>query len=505
MASMYDLKILDEQDIKKIHAATLRILKEIGVKFPHPEVLRVFAEHGATVDFDRQVVKMPEQLVESTLGQIIKNTRDYYARYVSPDERKRYESIMILGNMKYVFDLDTYQRRKPTIDDVLKAIAVGSELSFDRVSAYYTPEGYDGAVLDIIQHYLLFLYSKNRMFKNQMHSGAESAQCLIEMAKVVAEDDIRLRNGTLVEFEMEPVRSLEFSENSLKAAVEFARHKMKVLTTQWCWMGYHTPMTHAAAVTVANTNSLAGMIALTLLNPDNLFFDYIFATHSMKKGDGKLPLFGSPNQAIFAMAAKQMSDFYGFNYCLTTSAVSDSITNNFQAGFERGVIGTFAALSGINSLGVKGIIGRDQGGSLEQLIIEDEMNSYLRFIFNQKMEVTDETIDFKSIKEAGIGGNFASSPKTQERLKEYYWDSDIFVTETFDAWSKDLSSKKVKEKLNGILAKSYPPKLAIEEGKAKELNRILEVHVKDRRLLSNFKREVDRSLHGDSRMAGARA
>jgi trimethylamine--corrinoid protein Co-methyltransferase len=474
----------------------LRILKEIGVKFPHPEVLKVFADHGAEVDFNNQVVKMPEQLVDATLRTIIQNTRDYYANYVTPVERNRYESIMILGNMKYVFDLDTYQRRKPTIADALKAIAVGSELSYDRISAYFTPEGFDGTGVDIIQHYLLFLYAKKRMFKNQMHSGAESAPCLIEMAKVVADNDIRLRNGTLVEFEMEPVRSLEFSENSLKAAVEFSRHKMKVLTTQWCWMGYHTPMTYPGAITVANTNILAGMIALTLLNPDNLFFDYIFATHSLKKGDNKLPLFGSPSQAIFAMAAKQMSDFYGFNYCLTTSAVSDSITNNYQAGFERGVIGAFAALSGVNSLGVKGIIGRDQGGCLEQLIIDDEMNSYLRFIFNQKMEVTDETIDFDSIREAGIGGNFATSPKTQERTKHHYWESDIFVTETYENWNKHLSSKKIKEKLNSLLQKSYPPKLAIEETKAKELDRILESYIADRQLLTNFRSALDQALQG---------
>lgn len=490
---LHSLKIFNDSDLEKIHSATLKILKEVGVKFPNEEVLEIFKENGAIVDNQKKVVQMPEELVERMLKEIISKSKSYYDKYFKYDSKKHYDSIMTLGNLQHVIDYENYNRRRAKLLDVIKSIVVGNELSYDRVSCYFSPEGYEGAVLDIIQHYLLFLFSKKRVFKNQMHSGAESAKCLIEMVKIVADNSIQLRNGTLVEFEMEPVKNLEFSEKSLAAAVEFSKSKMKVLTTQWCWMGYHTPMTIAGACTVANTNIIAGMIALQLLNPDNLFFDYIFATHCMKKNDTRYPLFGSPNQALFAVAAKQIADFYGFPYCLHTSSVSDSIENNFQAGYERGVINSFAVLSGVSNIGVKGIIGRDQGGSLEQLIIDDEMNSYLRFVLGQEIKVDNETIDFNSIKDIGIGGNFQDHPKTIERLKDSYWDSEIFINETYDTWEKGLSLKIIKEKIIEILSKNYPPGVVISEEKVKKLDKILKIHLGNK-IFDRFKNELKEAL-----------
>lgn len=62
------IRTLDDEDIEKIHRGTLTVLEEAGVKFPLPEALHLFAAAGAWVDFETQVVKIPVDLLMSTLS-----------------------------------------------------------------------------------------------------------------------------------------------------------------------------------------------------------------------------------------------------------------------------------------------------------------------------------------------------------------------------------------------------------------------------------------------------
>jgi trimethylamine:corrinoid methyltransferase-like protein len=60
------IKTLSDQDLAKIHQATLTVLNKTGVRFPSEKALKIFAEAGADVDFKRQTVKIqPDLLMEN--------------------------------------------------------------------------------------------------------------------------------------------------------------------------------------------------------------------------------------------------------------------------------------------------------------------------------------------------------------------------------------------------------------------------------------------------------
>jgi len=48
------IKTLDEQEIEKIHAATLVVLQKTGVRFPCEKALDIFAQAGADVDLKKR-------------------------------------------------------------------------------------------------------------------------------------------------------------------------------------------------------------------------------------------------------------------------------------------------------------------------------------------------------------------------------------------------------------------------------------------------------------------
>jgi trimethylamine:corrinoid methyltransferase-like protein len=58
--------------------------------------------------------------------------------------------------------------------------------------------------------------------------------------------------------------------------------------------------------------------------------------------------------------------------CFANVALTDSNTPDFQAGFDKAVSAALVLAAGAEDIGQQGIVGADQGASLEQLIIDKE-------------------------------------------------------------------------------------------------------------------------------------
>ena len=58
-----NVDILAKEDLERLQAASYHILDRVGVHVPHKAILERLVEAGATADFDRQVVRLPQRLV----------------------------------------------------------------------------------------------------------------------------------------------------------------------------------------------------------------------------------------------------------------------------------------------------------------------------------------------------------------------------------------------------------------------------------------------------------
>ena len=61
--------VLSDEQIERIHAASLAILADTGVVVPHTEMLRLFSDAGARVNFDEQRVRIPSEVVLRLVAQ----------------------------------------------------------------------------------------------------------------------------------------------------------------------------------------------------------------------------------------------------------------------------------------------------------------------------------------------------------------------------------------------------------------------------------------------------
>ena len=66
----YSLRFLDDDQLDDLQEATYFVLENVGVQFPSEKALAIFAEHGAFVDQESQVVKIPRDMVRKAMATV---------------------------------------------------------------------------------------------------------------------------------------------------------------------------------------------------------------------------------------------------------------------------------------------------------------------------------------------------------------------------------------------------------------------------------------------------
>ena len=196
------------------------------------------------------------------------------------------------------------------------------------------------------------------------------------MAKLVARDVSHLRSAELLEYNVETISPLRFAAHSLDIMLECAKNGIPMSCGPMLVMGSSAPMNHLSTMTLENAEILATLTLIMVLNPDNPRFDYISPAHSMNMANGMCS-FGNPNQALFALLARQLADFYGFDRVAANCGLSDALFPDYQSGIERGVTLAAASAGDVTEMGLMGIAGADQAASMAQLTIDDQFFDYL--------------------------------------------------------------------------------------------------------------------------------
>ena len=66
----FPVKILSDGDVAKIYQGSVEVLENTGVQFPSEKALAIFADHGAEVDHETQVVKIPRDQVRKAMATV---------------------------------------------------------------------------------------------------------------------------------------------------------------------------------------------------------------------------------------------------------------------------------------------------------------------------------------------------------------------------------------------------------------------------------------------------
>jgi len=470
------MQILNREEIERIDKASTDILENIGFYVPHEEMLSIAQENGANVDFKEKVVKVSADIIKKSIESAEKK---FIVYGLDKDKNARFgygDHNFLTSSSQYIWvDLINGGRFSPTLDNIRQAIIVADNLkNIDIVGQMGVPSDIDVKQKDVIcfLEQLKYTGKPPYVFVN----NGKSAKTILKMCEVLRGSKQDLAKYPFMETFVEPISPLRYLKESIEALIEFASYGLPIGIGPMAMTSSTAPCTLAGTLAVENADILSAVVLSQFINPGTPI-NYWGTCHTMDLSTTSIS-FGSPEQALLGIAINQLGDYYGFPVG-TNTGLSDAILPDSQSGAERGITTTLSALAGSSIFGHIGICGPDQGFSIDEMIIEDEMIAYIKRVL-KGFEVNDETIALDTIKKVGRDGNFLIEEHTLKYFKKDRWFPTIYNRFDYDNWAKqkdktllDKSQKKMKE----ILDKE--PRVYLSKEQEKDLGNIVKEHLKE--------------------------
>ena len=407
------IDVLTEAEVLKLHGEALTVLNDVGMKVPHPEALRRCARAGFAVDEGAQVVRFPSPLVEELL------------RVNRPKEQPEGPVKQLIGGVStqiHIVDYPGHVRRKGLLSDVRKGAMVTDRLThYGASSAVVIPSDYPADRTDLVSYRELSLYSRRP--GGTYILSPDTARGIIEMDRVM-----NRRTGYL----LESVSPLGFMTSSLEMAILFADAGMPIGTAPMVIAGASGPMSIWGTAVLEVAETLGTNLVIWALG--GTFSGFLSCPCHTMDMSTMLCSFGSPNQALFGLIAGQMGRFYGFG-SNANAGLTDALRPSFQYGFETAFTGLAALWGGTSSIGAQGIVGADQGISLELLVLANDWMAAYDHVM-RGVEYDPEALDL--IKTVGIGGSFMTEEHTIDHLMDVIWSAPSGALNR-DFWNEESS------------------------------------------------------------------
>jgi trimethylamine--corrinoid protein Co-methyltransferase len=454
------LRFLTGKQVEEIHVATLEVLKQVGLRTASKQILEVFRRGGADVNVDDGGIKIPEHLVEESLGKA--------PRQITLCGRNPKYDILLEGSRvhygmggtptPFIRDLQSGEYRRPTKKDFADATRLGDALpnmSFIMGIAGAFDVPYE---VEYEHEWEALLNNTEKPIVYSAPSGY-SARKVLEMGATVV--------GGLEELKERPIMCL-YSETisplciatANENIIDFAKAGIPITQGPSPLMGATGPCTVAGNLVISNSENLAAITLAQIVNPGTPFL-YAGWGGVMDPFTGISP-YAAPESAISdGVFNAQMGEYYqlptfGF------ACPSDSKVPDAQAGAEAMQFALVSGLAGVNLCHDCGYLASGSVGSMEMAVIcDDVLGNVLRII--KGAEVSDETLAVEVIKEVGPEGNFLGHKHTLKHIRDELHLPSIFDRNPAAAWVKAGSKplhQVAKEKAQKILKEHYPQPLA---------------------------------------------
>jgi len=449
-------KLSDDQ-VERLHHASLEILERTGVRLFDPEALDLLKKRGIQIEEDNRV-RIPSGLVEWALSVAPKRTVlcDRYGKRVMPLERNN----VFYGpgsDCPNVIDVRTGERRRGTLQDIVEASTVCDALqNIDFLMSFCIASDLEQETADRHQMRAMLMNST----KPILFVTTEFAGCVdvIKMAEAVAGGAEQLRRNPICACYINVTHPLRHNQEALQKLLFLAGKGLPTTYTPVVLRGATGPVTAAGAMALANAGELAGLV-LAQLKREGAPIILTGGVNDMMDMKTTVDAYADPtNRAMLVELAHRYNlPIFGLTGC------SDSKVPDEQAAAEAAFSIMLETLAGAQMAHDVGYLEGGMCNSIEQIVICDELISYTRH-FMHGMEINDETLALDLINEIGPDGNYLSSEHT---LKHYTkdWYPKLFDRRNYDDWKargEKTLRQRAKEKALKILATYKPEPLPAE-------------------------------------------
>ena len=460
-------KVLTDDQLKRIHLASLEILRRTGVEMLHEEGRELLRTRGATIDGTR--VRIPADLVEWALqvapSRVVLCTRDGKPAMYLEDGRFYYGTG---SDTRFVIDLDSGERRltiRKDIEDMarlsdclphidfLMCMGIASDVTIDISDLHH----FDAMVTNSKKPIIFTAWSLRNL------------KDIVDMAEAVAGGPDALRSNPFLAMYGEPISPLKFEPKGVDKLLYVAERGLPLVYKPGLIGGATGPVTYAGQLALCNAETMTGLLLAQLKREGTpVVYGGGFAPMDMRTTVAP----PSPEHWMLLAARAEIAQYYDlptFSY----AGNSGSKVCDEQAAVDAAMSVLVSALCGANLIHDVGFLDSHLTSSYDLVVLSNEIISMAKRMM-QGILIDEETLALDAIDKVGPGGHFFTEDHTLRHFREN-WYPELMDRSDHDSWAakgKKRLAQVVNERAKEILA-TYEPEPLDEDIKL-ALRRILE-------------------------------
>jgi trimethylamine--corrinoid protein Co-methyltransferase len=407
------LRLLDDGQLADLRAATLEILDTIGVHVPSERLLRVYEEHGAIVDHEARIVRLPPDLV---LAAMATAPRAYTLGGRAPGF-----DLLLDGSAFYVgtdgcgirvVDRVTGAVRPSTEADVAGMARVVDALP---ALAFYWPivsAGDHPATAPI--HELLACYSNTvKHVQSETVVDPVMARYAVEMARVVGGSDEAVRARPPLSSLICAISPLAQDAEALEAALVFAEAGVPVGIMSMANCGTTGPASIAGNLAQGDAEIIAALVLVQLVRPGAPVF------HSMMPGVMDPRTGGYISTSMSGEAAYAAGVEIAHHWGVPTLAGvfgTDAPEPGWQVAAESAVNLTLCGLLGAETGSGMGLLDACTVLYHEQIVLDADLHERVR-VNLAGIDTSPAAMALDVVRSVGPRGHFLYEPHTRDGLR----------------------------------------------------------------------------------------
>jgi len=455
---------MDQDQIERIHEASMWILENIGVDFRDPIAPGQWKAAGAKVVGDRVYIDrgLLMDLISTIPSEITLHARNP-EKTVALGEGK---SIFVpMAGAPFVRDLND-ERRYSTIADLNIFHKLAHMSPALHSSGHVIVEPMD---IPVGHRHLWITYSSmvnsDKTFMGMTTSG-QNGEDVMDMCKILFGADY-MEDHAVTTGNVNGNSPLVWDETMLGALRAFSRHNQPVLCSPFVLGGANTPASTAPAVAQLNAEALSCLAYTQIVRRGApAIYGHYLSTVSMASG---APMAGTPEISLMNFMIGQMARHYGVPW-RTSNTLGGAKTFDAQAGYESATTLMAVCMAGANYIWHSA--GWNEAGlhcSMAKFVVDAEQCAMAyRMTEGPRWDDFDEAL--AAVKDVGPGGHYLGHPHTQDNFERAFFMPKLFDNNSFEQWqvsgSNEITARALEYAKEQLRQYEQP---ALDEGKHEEL------------------------------------
>jgi trimethylamine--corrinoid protein Co-methyltransferase len=427
-------KPLTNEQVRRIHEASVSILEQTGVQVDEPETIRIFEQAGADIRGNR--VRIQKTLIEDVIDRaptrVVLGGRNPEHDLILEDGRVY---IGTGGAALQVRDLDSGEIRRAVLEDVAQTARLVDAL--DNIHFYLIPIYPTDLPEETVEINKFYAALSNTT--KHVQAGVYTVQGIrdvISMSERILGSSDELHKRPLVSFITSwMVSPLKFASDVTRLLMEVCQQRMPVVLSSAPMAGSTAPVTLAGMLAQLNAEQLAGLTLTQLIQPGcPVLLGPIPATVDLRSGKY---LGGSAEFGLCNAAITQMAHFYQIPI-YNSAGMTDAKIPDIQAGMEKAQSVLQVALAGANFIHhAAGMLENMSTIAYEQFVIDNDLlGMAMRAV--RGIEINDETLALETIDRVGPGGHFLMEEHTLQHMRtEFFFPSPLFDRQSCETWENE--------------------------------------------------------------------